>query len=82
MIRSRSLISSERPEQIVYGRSFLVSDLSDLLTLLIFGEPPDRFTHIAHQKRGIEQLAHFLNKKAVYKTYKKQDFRFFLANIF
>ena len=29
-----SLISSERPEPIAHGRSFLVSDLSDLLTSL------------------------------------------------
>ena len=31
-------------------RSFLVSDLGDLLTSLIFGEWPERFTHIADQK--------------------------------
>ena len=30
---SRSLISSERPERIAHGRSFLVSNLSDSLTL-------------------------------------------------
>ena len=30
------LIFGERPEQISHGRSFLVSDLSDSLTLLIF----------------------------------------------
>ena len=29
-------------------RSFLVSNLSDLLTSLIFGERPERFTYIAH----------------------------------
>ena len=29
-------------------RSFLVSDLSDSLTSLIFGEQPERFAHIAH----------------------------------
>ena len=28
--------------------SFLVRDLSDLLTPLIFGEQPELFTHIAH----------------------------------
>ena len=39
-------------------------------------------THIAHQKRGNEQFAHFLNKKTVIKHTKKQDFRFFWANIF
>ena len=47
-----SLIFGERPERIAHGRSFLVSNLSDLLTSLIFGERPERFTHIAHQKRG------------------------------
>ena len=30
--------------------SFLVSDLSDSLTSLIFGEQPERFPHITHQK--------------------------------
>ena len=38
---SDSLIFGERPEQIPYGRSFLVSSLRDLLTLIIFGERPD-----------------------------------------
>ena len=32
-IRSRSFISSERPERISHGRSFLVSNLSDSLTV-------------------------------------------------
>ena len=41
--------------------SFLVNYLSDSLTLLIFGERPERFTHIAHQKRGNERFAHFFN---------------------
>ena len=63
MIRSWSLIFGERPEQISHGRSFLVSDLSDSLTLLIFGDRPEQFTHIAHQERGNEGFAHFLNKK-------------------
>ena len=48
VIRSRLLISGERPEQIAHGRSFLVSDLSDLLSSLIFGERPEQFAHIAH----------------------------------
>ncbi len=55
-------------------RSFLVSDLSNSLTSLIFGEQPERFAHllifgeqperfanIAHPKRGNEQIAHFFN---------------------
>ena len=40
--------------------SFLVIDLSDLLTLLIYGEQPERFAYIAHQKWGNERIAHFL----------------------
>ena len=42
-------------EQIAHGHSFLVSDLSDSLTLLIFGERPERFFHIAHQKKGMSE---------------------------
>ena len=60
-IRSRSLISSERCERIIHGRSFFVRDLSDLLTWLIFGERPAQFTQIAQQKRVNERFAHFLN---------------------
>ena len=44
---------------------------------LISSERPERFTYIAHQKRGNEQLTHFLNKKTYIKYTKKQDFRFF-----
>ena len=47
-IRSCLLIFGERSEQIAHGCSFLVSDLSDLLTLLIIGERPEQFAHIAH----------------------------------
>ena len=65
-------ISSEWPERIAHGPSFLVSDLSDSLTSLIFGEQPERFTHIAHLKRGIEGFANFFNKK--FEHTKKQDF--------
>ena len=36
-----SLIFGEGPERIAHGCSFLVSDLSDLLTSLIFGERPE-----------------------------------------
>ena len=53
----------EQPERITQGCSFLVSDPSDSL---IFGERPQRF---AHQKRGNEQIANFLNKPYLYKTY-------------
>ena len=62
--------------------SFLVSNQSDLLTLLIFGERPERFTDIAHQKRGNERFAHLFNKKLYIKHTKKQDFRFFYQNFF
>ena len=44
-------------------------------------ERPERFTHIAHPKRGNERFAHFLNKKTYIKHTKKQDFRF-LRQIF
>ena len=54
-IPSWSLISSERPERISHGRSFVVSKMSDLLTSLIWFERNERFTHIAHQKRGNER---------------------------
>ena len=49
-ICSRLLISSERCERIANGCSFLVSDLSDPLTSLIFGEQPERFAHISQRK--------------------------------
>ena len=66
-ICSQTLISSEQPERIAHGRSFLVSELGDLLTSLIFGERPEQFAHIAHQKRGNRSF--FKNKKTLYKTY-------------
>ena len=53
---SDSLIFGERPERFAYGRSFLVSDLSELLM-------------VAHSLTSLaEQIDHFLNKK-VYKIY-------------
>ena len=55
----------EQPARFAQGRSFLVSNLSNLLTLLIFGEQPERFAHIAHWKRGNERIARF------FLTYKK-----------
>ena len=57
-----------------HGHSFLVSNQSDLLTSLIFGERPEKFAHIADQKRGNEQIAHFLNKKMYIKHTKKIRF--------
>ena len=78
-IRSQSLIFSERPEWIAHGPSFLVSNLSDSLTSLIWFEQNERFTHIAHQKREnerewakISDSLIFSKKfvlKIVYKTY-------------
>ena len=44
-VLSESLIFGERPERIAHDRSFLVSDLRDLLTSLIFGEQPEQFAH-------------------------------------
>ena len=58
-------------------RSFLVRDLSDLLTSIIFhfGEGPERFAHVAHLKRGNEQIPRFfLLTKNVQKRTKKYDF--------
>ena len=54
-------------------RSFLVSDLSDWLTSLIFGERPERFAHIAQQKEGMRkfEIAQFQNKKSYIKHTKK-----------
>ena len=42
------VIFGVRPELFAHGHSFLVSDLSNLLTLLSFGERPERFAHIDH----------------------------------
>ena len=47
-IRSWSLILGERPEQIAHGCSFLVSDLSNLLTSLIFLNTK---SYIKHSKK-------------------------------
>ena len=66
---SDSIIFCERPEQFAHGCSFLVSDMSDLLTLLIFGERSEQFAYIAQRKRGNERITHFFNLKDVYKTY-------------
>ena len=65
------LIFGERPERIAHGCSFLVSDLSDSLTLLIFDEQPERFPHMAHHKLGNEQIAHFFKQKTDIKYTKK-----------
>ena len=42
------VIFGVQPELFAHGHSFLVSDLSNLLTLLSFGERPERFAHIDH----------------------------------
>ena len=68
-IHSWSLIFAERPERINRGHSFLVSDLCNLLTLLIFGERPKWF---AHEKRGNEWIAQFFFN--IQKTYQKYNF--------
>ena len=76
-IRSQSHISSEPCEWIAHGRSFLVSNLSDSLTSLIFGERPEGFAHIAHLKRGNERITHFVNKKTYIKHTEKKILYFF-----
>ena len=45
---SDSLTFGKQPERIRHGHSFLVCDLSNSLTSLIFGERPEQFAHIAH----------------------------------
>ena len=50
-----------------------MSDLSNSLVLLIFGESPERLAHIAHYKRGNERIA-CLKKKMYKKCTKKYDF--------
>ena len=52
---SESLIFGGQPERFAHGCSFLVSNLSDSLSLLIFGERPERFAHIAHKKEGMSE---------------------------
>ena len=61
---ARFLQKNVRPERFAQGGSFLVSDLSEslmvahflvrdlsnLLTSLIFGERPEQLAHITHQK--------------------------------
>ena len=55
-----------------------MSALSDSLSSLIFGKQPERFAHIAHQKRGYERIAHFLTNL----TYIKHKFLdFFSQNL-
>ena len=45
---AHSLHFGERPERFTHGRSFLVSNLTDSLKLLIFGEQNGRFAHMGH----------------------------------
>ena len=73
-ICSRSLISSERPERIAHGRSFLVSDLSDWLTSLIFGEQHERFAHNAQRKWAIVSESLTLLTKKEEKWEKNEQF--------
>ena len=54
-LRSKKLAIRSKKMSDSLIRSFLVSDLSDSLTSLIWFERNERFTHIAHQKRGNER---------------------------
>ena len=60
---AHSLIFGEQLEQFAHGLSFLVNNLSKSLMVahlsLIFGERPERFVQIAHQKRGNKQITSF-----------------------
>ena len=51
---------------------------SDLLTSLIFGERPERFAHIAHQKEGMSESLIFLTNL----TYIKNTILDFLTTFF
>ena len=53
------LISSEGPEQITHGRSFLVSEMSNSLTSLIWFEQNEQFTHKKEEMSKNEWFAHF-----------------------
>ena len=44
---AHSLISGEQPKRIAHSCSFLVRDLSDWVTSIIFGERNEQFAHIA-----------------------------------
>ena len=55
---------------VIIGHSFLVSDLSDSLTSLIFGERPERF-----KNEGISES--FIKKKTYVKHTKNKIFDFF-----
>ena len=84
---SDSLISSERPERITHGCSFLVNKMSNSLTSLIWFEQNEGFTRIAHQKRENEPkwaICSFFQKK-IFKPLKKHSktrFEIFLAKCF
>ena len=70
-ICSLLLIFGERPEWIAHDCSILVSDLSDSLTSLIFGEPPEHLL-TSLNKKGNGLIALF--KKNVQKMYHKMWF--------
>ena len=42
---TNSLFYHEQPERIAHGCSFVMSDLSDSLTIALWHEPPERFAH-------------------------------------
>ena len=58
--------------------SFLVSNQSNLLTSLIFGERPERFTDIAHQKRGNSDLLIYSIKNCIWNILENKILDFFI----
>ena len=54
-------------QQLGTGDAYCIMYRQDTSHIAHFGEQPERFALIAHQKTGNERITHFLNKK----TYRK-----------
>ena len=74
---THSLFFGERPERFAHDRSFLLSDLSELLTSLIFGERLNDSVTLLTKKEEMSASLIFSIIKLYIKHTKKQDFRFF-----
>ena len=72
----------QKNERISDSLNNLVSDLSDKLTALIFGERPEQFAPIAHYKRGMSESLSFLTNLAFIKLTKNKILDFFSQNFF
>ena len=68
-IRAWSLIFGEGPERIAHGHSFLVSKLSNLLTLLIFGDYlSDLLTSLIIKREWVNRSVFFKHTKNIQKN--------------